>query len=178
MGELKADERWRVEHNDILLTAAEVSISLAGFTGIIVIFARGRGVWSTVDRFRIKAALGGSVGAAFLALLPSALILLELEGATLWRVSSGLFIAYVVSVGIWQLPDARQLSEEDIDTLKEPGRMFLLTIGWTTIVVHAANVVGVGMPPQVGIYFLGLFLFMIQAAFLFLRIVFVRPAGE
>ena len=167
-----------MEHNDILLTAAEFSITLAGFTGIIVIFARGVGMWSRVDRFRIKAALGGSVGAAFLALLPSALMLFELEGAALWRVSSGLFIVYIGLAMFWQLPEARQLDKEEVDTLKEPGRILLLTIMISTLLVHAANTVGLWVPPQIGMYFLGLFLFMIQAAFLFLRILFVRPEGE
>jgi hypothetical protein len=167
-----------MESEHLLLTAAEVAIALAGFTGIVVVFGSRDGRWSNVDIVRMKAALGASFGTAFLAFVPSTIHLFGIEGSLLWRISSGIFLVYVVSVIVWQLGHRKTLTDSDWEVLNERGRWLMGTAMIGSVVANLCNVLGIGIQPSLKLYFLALLLYMLTGAYLFVRILLVRPREE
>ena len=164
-----------MENEHLLLTAAEVAIALAGFTGIVVVFGSRDGRWTVVDMVRMKAALGASFGSAFLAFLPSTIHLFGIEGALLWRISSGLALVYIGGVIVWQLTQWKELTDSDWEVLNERGRLIMGVTVFGSVAASLANVLGAGTEPSLKLYFLGLILYMVTAAYLFVRILLVRP---
>ena len=73
-----------MQASDELLTIAEISIALAGFSGVVVAFAY-QGVLSSIDRWRFAGLLSLSVGAAVVAFVPSILELFGHTGSSIWR---------------------------------------------------------------------------------------------
>ena len=163
---------------EIFLTAAEFAIAIAGFTSVVVVFVQRGSEWTPVDSIRVRGALWGSLGAAFFALVPSGLDLLGLSGQILWRVSSGLFAAYVAIPRVGSRDTLRSGDEETRQTLEASGRFVLVLLGFGTLLVHVANAIGLGFEPQAGVYFLGLFLYLVMAATMFVRIIFLRPGSS
>jgi hypothetical protein len=68
---------------------------------VAVLGRRARGDWSALELLQLKALLQWSLGIVFLAYLPSALALLDLEVANLWRVALGLFAIFHSFVFVW-----------------------------------------------------------------------------
>jgi hypothetical protein len=70
-----------------LLTIAEISVSLAGFSSVVIAL-RGSGpdAWSPQDRFGLGNVLGASVGTLVGSLLPFPLAYLGWSSGTVWRV--------------------------------------------------------------------------------------------
>src|SRR5262245_36527333 len=85
---------------EALLTLAQIALGFAGFTSIIVTFKHDtRETWSPIDAFRTARMLSASLAALFFALLPEALLSLDLPGATTWRIGSVLMLVYFVASG-------------------------------------------------------------------------------
>ena len=158
---------------DTLLTIVEFGVALAGFTGVVVIFSK-RDTMQDVDRFRLKNALAGSLGAAFFALLPSTLELLGGAGSILWRISSGLLAAYIALVVATSIRTTRRLDPASQAVLgKAPP--FIIAIASLTCVLQLVNVSGLLFSPNAGVFVLGLIYLLGGGAFGFLRTLFVRP---
>lgn len=159
---------------DILLTIAEFGVALAGFTSIIVVFSR-RGDLVDVDRFRVRSALLGSLGAAFFALVPSTLLLLGLTGVGVWQIASATMVLYLLILLAYSRRMVVRLDEASRALL---GRVppFMIAASVLMVVLQGLNALGVAFEPQSGIYVLGLFLLLMTGAFGFLRTLFVRPS--
>lgn len=59
-----------MEEADTLATIAQISLGLAGFTGVVVSFDKINAALSRVDAFRLIILLSMSMGALMLALIP------------------------------------------------------------------------------------------------------------
>ena len=160
---------------DTLLTIAEFGVALAGFTSIIVVFSR-RGDLVDVDRFRVRNALLGSLGAAFFALVPSTLLLLGLSGVSVWQIASATMVLYLLVLAGYSMRMTLRLDEASRALL---GRVppFMIGAMVLMVVLQALNVLGVAFEPQSGIYVLGLLGLLMTGAFGFLRTLFVRPSS-
>jgi hypothetical protein len=78
---------------DFLLTLAEIAVALAGFAGLIVAISGRRGGSADEARLNLqllKNVLGASFMAAAFALLPVALLSMEIDSKAAWRGSAGL----------------------------------------------------------------------------------------
>jgi len=78
---------------DFLLTVAEVAVALAGFAGLVVAISGRRDGPADEARLNLqllKNVLGASFMAAGFALLPVALLSMEVDAGVAWRVSAGL----------------------------------------------------------------------------------------
>jgi hypothetical protein len=89
---------------DTLLTLAEVSLGLAGFAGIVVVFGRGPGALPPADSFRLLALVGCSLGTLFLSLLfafsrvrRDAAEILEVVPVYLLPIGGSLFLANLIA---------------------------------------------------------------------------------
>jgi hypothetical protein len=68
-----------MDHEDILLTLAEVSVALAGFSGVVAVFGRrDPGTWSFADRFRFFALVHTSLSSLLLCILPFGLVVFDI----------------------------------------------------------------------------------------------------
>jgi hypothetical protein len=75
-----------------LHTIAEVSITLAGFCGLVTILRGGRlDTWRPREQFTFWLLLAFTLGALIFGLLPSAVAMSGSENSTLWRISNGIF---------------------------------------------------------------------------------------
>ena len=160
---------------DALLTLAEFSLALAGFTGVVVIFGRGGGDWHPIDSYRIQVALWGSIGPAFLSLISVGLHMLGFVEDTLWRASSLLFILYVILVLGFMIPRLIRLDPDSRALLPLLALVLAPFLVLGTISAQVLNVLGVWFAPQPGVFFLGLIVLLAGGAFAFVRTVFVRP---
>lgn len=161
---------------DTLLTLAEVSLGLAGFAGIVVVFGRGRDELPAADAFRLLALVGCSLGTLFLSLISVALGFLGVAEPGLWQWSSALFVASLVPVHVFAFVRVRR----DVAEILEVVPVYLLPIGVclfvTNFIAQICNSLGVGWSPSFGVYFLGLLLYLGFAAVQFARMLFVRPS--
>jgi len=161
--------------NDALLTLAQFSLALAGFTGVAIAFSWQGGAWHPADAFRTWRALASSLSAAFLALIPIALQLLGIDGDAVWRWSSAVFLAH--SVG-WTLIDAPRHWRNRAalkGVVPRSGAVVMYSIAAALTIAQALNASGALFRPQPGVYFCSLLVFLLLPAFIFARIPFVRP---
>jgi hypothetical protein len=164
-----------VEASDTLLTLAEVSLGLAGFAGIVVVFGRGSGVLPPADSLRLAALVGASLGTLFLSLIPIALGFVGVPERDLWRWSSAIMIFVALPAHAFGLLRIRRFAAE----IFEVTPIYLIAIGFSALlanlVAQTCNVLGIGSLPSFGVYLFGLLLYLLFAAIQFARMLFVRP---
>ena len=167
-----------MEAADTLLTLSEVSLGLAGFAGIVVVFGRGRGVLAPADSFRLLALVGCSLGTLFLSLIPVALGFVGVPEPELWQWSSAMMIAVAVPAHLFVLSRMRRDAGEILEVLP----VFLLPFGaflfLANLTAQICNALGVAWSPSFGVYLFGLLLSLLFAAIQFARMLFVRPGGS
>ncbi len=89
-----------MDHGDILLTLAEVSVAFAGFSGVVAVFGRrDPGTWSFADRVRFFMLVHVSLSSLLLCIEPFGLLALNVAEASVWRSLSALFVLENILVG-------------------------------------------------------------------------------
>jgi hypothetical protein len=163
---------------DTLLTLSEVSLGLAGFAGIVVVFGRGPGALAPADSFRLLALVGCSLGTLFLSLIPIALNAVGLPEPELWQWSSAILLAVAVPAHLFALSRVRRDAAEILEVVP----VYLLPIGaflfLANLIAQICNALGAGWVPSFGVYLFGLLLYLGFAALQFARMLFVRPGGS
>lgn len=83
-----------MEPAQMLGTAAQIAITMAGFAGVVVVFGR-RAVheWSAVDKFRLRLLLGTSTSALAFCLVGLLLLSTGLALDAVWRACSACVVA-------------------------------------------------------------------------------------
>ena len=158
-------------------TLAEFGIALAGFTSIVVVFGRGGGEFHPADRFRVFSALVPSLGAAFLALVPVGLDLTGLPPLAVWRVSSVVLVAAVGSYFAFSDFHLRRLAPQVRAVISSRLGMFFRVLWLSSIIAGVLNGTGALFSPQAGVYFFAVLSPLVVGAIVFVRMVFIRPAG-
>ena len=151
-------------------TISELAITLTGFTGIVVIFARDR-FDNSPEVFRIKALLYWSLGTAFLAHLPGAIWAMPGE-LPLWRLSHFAFALFHISVFYWTFAGARALRAagwRPPDSMRPFGAGVVL-LGAVVLVCELTVAAGHAVSFGPFFYLLALlwFLFLAAVSFVFL----------
>ena len=89
-------------YEDTLQTIAELSIALAGFTGIVAALGRrAQGEWEPHERARLESLLWAAVGGVVFSMAPSVVASSGLSEATIWRVGNGVFGFLHVAATAW-----------------------------------------------------------------------------
>ena len=163
---------------DTLLTLSEVSLGLAGFAGIIIVFGRGPGSLPPADSLRLAALVAASLGTLFFSLIPIALGFLGVSEPDLWGWSSAIMVVAVVPAHVVGVLRMRQIREEILEVA--PIRLLVLAalLLAANLVAQVCNSLGVGSLPLFGVYLSGLILYLGFAAIQFARMLFVRPGGS
>lgn len=117
-----------------------------------------------------------SLGGAFLAWVPVGLDLAGFPPTAVWRVSSLVLVAAVVSDEVHGSIRLRRLSPEARVILSSGLTVFLRALRLFAFVAGLLNATGILFDPQPGAYFFAVLCPLLMGAVVFVRIVFVRPA--
>jgi hypothetical protein len=157
-----------VVEKDLLLTIAEVSVGLAGFSAIVGLLGNRSGRSDIkVDALRLQVMLEMSLQVAAGAFIPVLISLFEFEVWTSWRIAAAAWLAIAIPSEIlaWfrtrDMPDMK-LNRLNVNTvnwmlcLLSDGVMFLVMIGFFESNAGA-------------VYLLALFVYLSVAAILFVQ---------
>ena len=158
-----------------LQTISEISIGLAGFSGLIVALRKNPGPLTDVQKYRLKILFAMTFGAMFLSLLPDLLLNFAVPGERIWFDASAAMFTYSLFFIIWLIAGARRVAKvapEIFDWVVFSS----LTGGHIIVLLLQLGVVTgfiEGRAP--GAYTLGLIWYLIHAAQQFTRMLFILP---
>jgi hypothetical protein len=139
-----------VEHSDTLLTIAELAVALAGFASLVsVIGRRQAGRSRDVDGFRLRSMLENAFRVAALALVPLPFLQIAPSDPTVWRLTSGLYLAVTVIYVPFTIHRARSYPGVFRDRWLMVSLLSLSSIGTLT---NLANVLGLGGSSAFSLY--------------------------
>ena len=155
MGGVEVDD---IDAFDALQTLAEVSIGVAGFTGVITVFRRRRGGEDDFTDTGVSLMLATSIAALFQSTFPLGLSLLKVSEPGLWRISSVSGALFLGAAMIDNRIRRARLPPRALRVLRARpwfGR-FAACIGTLCILVLLLNALGVFASPD-GAYFFAVF---------------------
>jgi len=121
-----------MEDLEYFYTIAEIAVTLAGFSGIVVALIGRGAAWRENDRYGLLAVLVACAGAFVLALVPACLLFFELSGSVVWSITAAL-------IGIFMLGGSAAFAR--VRRRMEPR---LETTFWITVILTAAFGLGLG----------------------------------
>jgi len=149
---------------------AEVSVALAGFTGVVAAFGHRRGQWSSADTMRFRVMLGTSLSGLVFSILPFAFHHMGTESAATWAISSGLLASYFVIMTLVDTHRIRQVvAQRDSHFRMWPGVLSFCLAG-VAVVTQVLNALDIGFHRAFGPYFLGLCCLLLLCALMFIRL--------
>ena len=164
-----------MDHQDLLQTLAEVSVALAGFSGVVSVFGRRHtGEWDPADRLHLSFMLETSLAVLFLSLLPFALLSVELTPRSTWTIMSSVLAAFLVMAFGAATYRYRRLSSGD--QRMAVGRVYgiAMTLGDSSVI--ALQLFNVFSAHEFSLYLIGLIWLLFSCAFSFVRLLgFFRP---
>jgi hypothetical protein len=153
-----------VEHDDTLLTIAEIAIALAGFASLIsVIGRRSIDTARATSSLRLRLMLEVSFRNAAFALLPLPFLQIAPSDPMLWRILSGLYLL-VSTVHV-----ATRLRMRDAQTEPLLASSSLILFG-ITVLASVANVLGLGGTYAFSLYLTNILLGLGSAGLMFLSV--------
>jgi hypothetical protein len=158
----------RVIEQDLLLTIAEVSVGLAGFSAIVGLLGHRSGRSDLkVDALRLQVMLEMSLLVAAGAFFPVLVSLFEFEVWTTWRLAAAAWLALAIPCEIIAWVRTRNMPDMTLN------RLNVNTVNWVLCLVSDAVMflVMIGLfESRVGaVYLLALFCYLAVAAVLFVQ---------
>jgi hypothetical protein len=98
-----------VDASDPLIALAQVAVTLAGFSGIVVVLGRrSRGEFTASERLGLGSLLRPSLGVVLWSLVPLVLESAHVAEPALWTSVSALYFAYIAAMlALFAMPQAR-----------------------------------------------------------------------
>lgn len=157
---------------EVTLTAiAQVSVALAGFTGVASALGRRRkNEWTPEERLQLRTLVETSLTAMFLSFAPGVLDLIVASESALWQLANLLLGAThltFITLFLLRTKGARPTI----------GQLVLLAIGFAVISGHFLAAVGL-LPWYIAMFILGLLQQVLVAAFNFVLLLFPIRASE
>jgi hypothetical protein len=152
----------------------EFGVGLAGFSGVVVAFARRSGQLGEYDQFRVVQLLLSSLIPAFLGLLPLILASFQIDGEAAWRIASATFMAAVAANTGVAVASARRLSTEARASLSPTIWRYALGSSFLFFSWNGLNLVGWPRPSSFGPVVAGMAWFLVMASTMFFRLLLVR----
>lgn len=136
-------------------TLAEISLGLAGFSGVAAALRPDSfSEWRPSTRMAFWAVLIESLAALFFSLLPSVLHHLGVADVSVWRTSSALLAAFMAIQSVGFGVRGRQMAAVEAPPSAWRNRVIPVLVAVVATVV-VLNAFGVRGDPQLGPYFLG-----------------------
>jgi len=158
-------------NQDVLIGFAEVSVVLAGFSGISVMLGRRQlEQWSFAEAARMTCMIESSLTAAFFAILPIAISSFGIGVQQTWTLSSAilaLVTLYHMFLNARRMRRAYAMDPDD--RLPISFRASMALIGFIIVVILILNSLGVIFDHSAGPYFAGLLFHLAFAGLMFMR---------
>ena len=162
-----------MDHTETLVGVAEISLGLAGFSGIVTVL-QFRGSWHPWDAFRTTILLIIGFGALILSLIPVAIQSFGVSGTVVWRMSSAVMLTYLIISTIVGQRLMKPLATEAIPHFRSVMAVFW-GITATNCLIQLLNALAVGIPGVFAGFFLGLLCLLLLGAIQFVAILLIRP---
>jgi hypothetical protein len=157
-----------MQPSEALSTAAQVSVALAGFAGIIVAFRTGSvHEWEPVDKFRLRLLLTNSVLPLTFSLFAMLLLSIEPPPQWTWRACSALSLALTVPFAVATNKGARGFAQYQRGATRAVFYLFA-AFGTVALVLQAINLVILN---AFWPFLATIFVHLVAAAFQFVRMI-------
>jgi hypothetical protein len=178
---LRSDKRqtsWAagVDERDALFAVSEFGVGLAGFSAVFVALVRRSDAWEAASAYRLELLVIQSLAAGLFALLPVTVRFLGVEGPAAWRLSSALLILLYLLGSLVGWRRSVKLPEEARKAIEGGLQLYGYAQSAILVLLLLLNVVGFPFEPQIGPYFLGLVVLLLNSAVNFAQIVLTRPS--
>lgn len=133
---------------DALGIAAQVSVALAGFTGVVVVFGSAAvHEWRPLDKLRLRLLLTMSTLPLVLSLLAILFLATGLRESTTWRIMSALSVCVFSIAGFLVQRQFRGMGADEINRIPGSRIVFYCTglTGAVTILLMIFNTFALGM---------------------------------
>jgi hypothetical protein len=161
-----------LDTQSILTTAAEVSIALTGFTGVVAVLGnRRQHDWTAEERLQLRTLVETSLTALFASFAPAVLALVVSSEPAVWR-GANLFI------GMLHLANLIAFLRRAKDAKPTSSQKVLLAIGIAIILAHFLAFAGI-LPWYILVFMIGLLQQIFIAALNFVLLLFpVKDSGD
>lgn len=156
-------------------TIAEISIGLAGFSGLIMALRRRAGPLSGVQKFRLSILLALAFGAMLMSLIPDALLNLGVEAGPMWRYSCLLMSLYSTLFLLWWFAGTRRIARVAPEIFNWLAYAAMAVGHVFNLLLQLAVVFGMWVARSDGIFGIGLIWYVFHASQQFARMVFIQP---
>jgi hypothetical protein len=147
-----------MQEAETLRTIAEVAITIAGFTGVVVVFGnRVRGEWTQSEADRLWLLLAQALMASVFSFVPILLHSAGLASQAVWRVSNGTFAILFSAVGAQIAFRQRGLTRRDGAALRPSWLAYsTFTVSAFIAIAQLAYSAGIFQVPGSFLFLLGL----------------------
>ncbi|MGH8200216.1 MAG: hypothetical protein ACREVO_07600 [Steroidobacteraceae bacterium] len=168
----------RMQPTEGLSTAAIISVTVAGFSGIVAVFGGGLlHEWPRIDRFRLQLLLVFSLSPLALSLLGLLLESTHLPQSTVWCSSSAVAAVLFLTAGIWNLQQFVRFSSTELRNAGASRVVFSVTatLGFATCILQIYNLVALR---EFWPFMVALVVPLLGSTWQFSRLVLNRPARQ
>lgn len=160
---------------DFLQTIAEISIGLAGFSGLVVALRKSPGPLTDVQKYRLKILFSNTFAAMFLSLLPDLLLSFRVPENRIWFDASAAMCGFSLIFAIWIVVAGRRIASVAPEIFH--WAIFYTLTGAHVVValMQAAVMAGFIEARAPGAFALGLIWYLMHAAYQFVRMLFILP---
>ena len=163
---------------DSLQTIAEISIGLAGFSGLVVALRKDPGPLDDIQKYRLRILFSLSFGAMFLSLLPDTLVSFSVPDERIWFNSSATMFGYSLLFILWWLLSSRGVAKVAPEIF-DWRAFFTMATGHTIVLLlQLAVMIGFLEGRAPGVFSLGLIWYLVHAAQQFVRMLFIQPRSS
>ncbi len=154
---------------------AEISIGLAGFSGLIVAFRKDAGPLTSVQKYRLQVLLALAFGAMFLALLPELLHYLGVSPERLWKLAALVLSCYSVVFVIWWMTASHRLKASAPELFNWFALSRMAAGHIIAVLLQLAVIFSLLDDASPGAYLAALIWYLLHAVQQFTRMLFVQP---
>ncbi len=160
---------------DSLQTIAEISIGLAGFSGLVVALRKGSGPLKDIQKYRLRILFSLSFGAMFLSLLPDTLVNFGVSDERVWIGSSAAIFACSFLFIAWWIVSSRRMARIAPEIFNWAAFSTMATGHTIVLLLQLVVMLGLLETRAPGVIAFGLMWYLIHAAQQFVRMLFVQP---
>ena len=159
-------------------TIAEISVAIAGFSGLIIALRKDSGPLTAVQKYRLQVLLLLSFGAMFLSLVPEFLLNWGVSAETLWLVFAITLIVCSLLFLAWWLSASMRIKESDPQIFNWFAFSRMVAGHVVVVLVLLSAVLPLPGAPIVAACSLALLWYLVHSAQQFTRMLFIRPRSD
>jgi hypothetical protein len=165
-----------MEPGEILGTAAQIAVALAGFAGVVVVFRRESvHEWSPIDKFRLRLLLMNSVLPLALCMLGLLFLAIKPVPAGIWKWCSGLAFIILVLFAVTSMRIFRRLGLRQLQSYGRATHFVIYLFAVVGTAVTLLQLYNAAVPGAFWPFLSGIVFQLTAAMFQFMRIILMPP---